>query len=134
MRPVDRRDIRVAGTGLVDYGQDKEVSEENPRAVPARFREEVLDENPYLEPALTYYGVQEFREALIIVRWRESSNIVAPCKVGTRLERGPFQFMAGTWESTPYATLDPCDLEAATYAAAWFAKEGRQLEWTTWPR
>ena len=50
-RPDSGGDIRVAGTGLVDYGEDQEVSEEIPRAVPARFREEAIGvREPEREP------------------------------------------------------------------------------------
>lgn len=93
-----------------------------------------LGDNPYLEEATAYYGVEWARDALVLVRFRESSNTVEPCVIGDSGERGPYQFMAGTWRGTPYADLDPCDLEVATWAAAWFVAEGRWLEWTTWPR
>lgn len=84
--------------------------------------------------ATEHWGVEWAADELAYVRFKESSNIVVPCKVGDSGERGPYQFMAGTWASTPYADLDPCDLEAATFAAAWFVSVGRWLEWTCWPR
>ena len=97
---------------------------------------EVLDDNPYLQEAAKFYGVQEHIPALILVRFRESSNIIYPCVVGLDKEQGPFQFKLSTWAGTPYAHLDPCDLEAATWAAAWKVSqpEGWRAWIATWPR
>lgn len=138
---VDRRDVRVAGEEVVveeDRGSDSQgLRRESLRSgTPPGNVGQVVDDNPYLEPALAYYGVEWAREALIIVRFKESSNQIVPCKVGDRLERGPYQFMAGTWAGTPYAALDPCDLEAATWATSWKVSqpEGWRAWRSTWPR
>lgn len=138
----DRRDIWSAGnvvaaqwrTCFQPQGVGGADAGDKQQRISNRHSEEILDDNPYLEEATAYYGVEWARKALTIVRWRESSNIVAPCVVGDSGELGPYQFMADTWASTPYASLDPCDLETATWAATWMTAEGRQYEFTTWPR
>ena len=84
--------------------------------------------------ATEHWGVEWAAEALAVVRFRESSNQLSPCVVGASGERGPYQFLPSTWATTPYASLDPCDLKVATYGAAWMVKEGRQHEFHTWPR
>ena len=45
---------------------------------------------------------------------------------------GPFQFMPGTWASTPQgqAGLSRFDVEASFHAAAWMWARGRRNEWT----
>ena len=134
MWPVDRRDIRVAGlSGVVE--EEPNTWPDNPR-VDATESREVVDENPYLEEATAYYGVEWAREALVTVRFRESSNIIEPCQVGDRLERGPYQFKPSTWAATPYAHLDSCDLHAATWATAWKVSQpgGKEAWAATWPR
>ena len=143
MWPVDSLRFRVAGERLVVEEEPTPVQrtpvegatqglQVGPNAVPR----EAVDDNSYLEEAAEFYGVKEHIPALIHVRFKESSNIIKPCVVGLRGEIGPFQFMPSTWAGTPYAHLDSCDLEAATWAAAW--KVSQPEGWTawrsTWPR
>ena len=142
-----RRDslrFRVAGRQVVEEERAGEGFQRGGTAYPLALgtqeaagsprREGALDENPYLEEATAYYGVEWARDTLILVRFRESSNITSPCVVGASRERGPFQFLPSTWAGTPYADQDPCNFEAATWAAAWMVAQGRQYEFTTWPR
>ena len=137
--PVDRRDVRVAGqiSGCVEPFCPVDDSTRADSYV-GDLAGEAVDEAwlQTLEEATAYYGVEWARDELIIVRFRESSNIVWPCVVGLDKEQGPFQFKLSTWAGTPYSHLDPCDLEAATWAAAWKVSqpEGWRAWWSTWPR
>lgn len=136
----DRRDIWSAGLSVVelpvDIQQRLSGSSEGRTASQDNHSQEAVGETftAILNRATAYYSVEWAREALIEVRWCESTNRLKPCVVGSSGERGPFQFMASTWASTPYADLAPCNLETATWAAAWMVSEGRWLEWTCWPR
>lgn len=84
--------------------------------------------------ATAYYGIEWAAPALTQTRWCESSWQVDPCAIGYSGERGPYQFLPSTWATTPYAHLDSCDPWAATMAAAWMVKVGRQYEFSCWPR
>jgi len=84
--------------------------------------------------ATEHWGVEWAAEALAQTRFCESSNRVQPCVRGASGENGPYQFLPSTWATTPYSAADACDLETATYAAAWMVFQGRQLEFSCWPR
>lgn len=43
---------------------------------------------------------------------------------------GPWQFLASTWATTPYAAFSPYDPLAAALAAAWMHGAGRGKEWS----
>jgi len=87
-----------------------------------------------IERAAAIHGVEWAVDALLITQGCESSFQIRPCALGAQGELGPFQFKLSTWAETPYAHLDPCDVWAATLAAAWMVKEGRQYEFSCWPR
>jgi len=87
-----------------------------------------------IEEATAHHNVEWAAGNLAHVRACESSNRLRPCVVGSAGELGPYQFLPSTWATTPYADFNPCGLRAATYAAAWMVSEGRQYEFTCWPR
>jgi soluble lytic murein transglycosylase-like protein len=45
---------------------------------------------------------------------------------------GLYQFMSGTWESTPYARYSPYHPRWAALAAMWMWKHGKQSHWSTY--
>lgn len=66
-------------------------------------------------------------QAMIAVAMCEST--LSPNAVGGLGEMGLFQFLPGTWASTPYAGQDPFDPVANANAAAWMWSMGRRGEW-----
>jgi uncharacterized protein YraI len=74
-----------------------------------------------------YYG--QSREAMLRVAVCESNlnpNAVGPAPWGAT---GLFQFLAGTWASTPYAADSIYDPVANAFAAGWMWSVGRRGEW-----
>lgn len=76
--------------------------------------------------AADYYG--QSREAMLRVAKCESNldpyNVTPPYSAS-----GLFQFLPGTWRTTPYADKDIFDPWASAYAAAWMWSVGRRGEW-----
>lgn len=67
------------------------------------------------------------REDMLRVARCESN--LFPGAVGAFGELGIFQFMPSTWETTPYADMDPTDPWAAANATGWMWSVGRRGEW-----
>ena len=67
------------------------------------------------------------REYMLRVAMCESN--LDSSTVGAFGELGIFQFMPSTWETTPYADMDPTDPWAAANATGWMWSVGRRGEW-----
>jgi len=85
--------------------------------------QQILD---FIGEAARKYGQPE--NAMVRVARCESN--LNPCAVN---RSGPyyglFQYLKGTWKSTPYGDRDIFDPEAQALATGWMWKEGRRNEW-----
>ncbi len=76
--------------------------------------------------AADYYG--QSRSSMLRVATCESnldpSNVTPPYSAS-----GLFQFLPGTWASTPYASSDIFDPVASAFATGWMWSVGRRGEW-----
>ena len=88
-------------------------------------RIEALQERA-LNEAAAYYG--QNGDAMLRVARCESNldpyNVTPPYEAS-----GLFQFLPGTWATTPYADENIFDPEINAYAAAWMWSVGRRNEW-----
>jgi len=76
--------------------------------------------------AAAYYG-QNGDDMLRVARCESNldpNNVTPPYQAS-----GLFQFLPGTWATTPYASQNIFDPEANAYAAAWMWSVGRRNEW-----
>jgi uncharacterized protein YraI len=64
-----------------------------------------------------------------MLRVAECESNLDPYAVNASGSYGLFQFVASTWESTPYANKDVFDPKANANAAAWMWSVGRRNEW-----
>lgn len=64
-----------------------------------------------------------------MLRVAECESSLDPYAVNASGSYGLFQFVASTWESTPYANKDVFDPKANANAAAWMWSVGRRNEW-----
>jgi uncharacterized protein YraI len=77
--------------------------------------------------AATFYG-QSYTDMLRVAKCESNldpNNVTPPHSAS-----GLFQFLPGTWRTTPYADRSVFDPEANAYAAAWMWSVGRRSEWT----
>lgn len=86
--------------------------------------EEIID---LIYDAATFYGLNG-NDMLRVARCESNldpDNVTPPHSAS-----GLFQFLPGTWKTTPYADRSVFDPEANAYAAGWMWSVGRRSEWT----
>jgi hypothetical protein len=113
----------LVNAGLADPPAEVSVSAEQAPAASGSVQYGGMEE--IICQAAVNYG--QDCQAMINVASCEST--LNPNAVGRAGEIGLFQFLPGTWSSTPYAGSSPYDPVANANAAAWMWSVGRRGEW-----